>query len=372
MMAIELQWTSTVYSDTGYAGSVHYGPDGYLYITGYSETGGINSDDTIISKYSTSGIQQWTTTTEQVGYDVGREIKTGPDGSSYTVGVFQGNFFGDVASTRDAYLLKYDSTGTFEWSRTVAKGNLEQEGESLCIDNDGYIYVTGTTSENLGEEVNNGGKDIFIEKYSSSGEKQWSKLIGSAGDEGGEAITLDANGDLYITGGTTGELSGETNNGGKDAFLVKLSSSGEQQWVRLLGGSGDEATTAIDTSPEGSIYVTGWSKGDVLDHVNQGDKDVLTAKYSATGELIWTSAIGTSSFERARGINVVSENNIYIAGNFDQDFDGNSGTEYGGAFLTKYASNGEKVSTKVFGIDSYHSGESVTSDNNGALYSTLR
>ena len=57
MSTIALEWTETVFSDTGYAGSIHYGTDGYLYITGYTETSGINSDDTIISKYSTSGVR---------------------------------------------------------------------------------------------------------------------------------------------------------------------------------------------------------------------------------------------------------------------------------------------------------------------------
>ena len=100
MSFIKLQWTSTVFGDKGYAGSLHHGADGYLYITGYLETGGKNSDDTLISKYSISGSQQWIIETGQVGYDIGREIFTSPDGSIYIVGVFEGNFFGDVANNK--------------------------------------------------------------------------------------------------------------------------------------------------------------------------------------------------------------------------------------------------------------------------------
>ena len=217
------------------------------------------------------------TTSEQTGYDVGREIITSADGSVYIAGVFEGTFFGEVASSRDAYLLKYDSSGNFGWSATVAKGNSTQEVESLYVDANGYIYVTGSTSEDLGDQANNGGTDIFVEKYSSSGERQWGKLFGSLGDDEGEAIVGDASGNLYITGGTAGNLSGESNNGGSDAFLLKISSAGELQWAKLIGGSGDEATTAIDVSSEGSIYLAGWSTGDIDGHTNQGDKDVLTA-----------------------------------------------------------------------------------------------
>ena len=58
----------------------------------------------------------------------------------------------------------------------------------------------------------------------------------------------------------------------------------------------------------------------------------------------------------------------YITGNFDEHFDGKLGAGYGGAFITEYAPNGGKISTTIFGTDSYHSGESITSDSNGALY----
>ena len=136
---------------------------------------------------------------------------------------------------------------------------------------------------------------------------------------------------------------------------------------KTTGRSGDEATTAIAISTDGSIYTTGSSNGSLLDHVNQGGKDTLTAKYSTNGTLIWADLIGSSSFERARGITIGSYNYIYIIGNFDQNFDGNTGSGNGDAFITKYSSNGSKISTNIFGTNSYHSGESITADTSGSL-----
>ena len=94
-----------------------------------------------------------------------------------------------------------------------------------------------------------------------------------------------------------GSLSGKSNSGGSDAFLAKISSSGELQWTRLLGGSGDEAMTSIDVSPDGSFIWQVGAQEKLMAH-KSGSLDVLTAKYSQAGELLWTESIGTSSFER--------------------------------------------------------------------------
>ena len=151
------------------------------------ETNGIESDNTIISKYSPSGGKEWTITTDQSGYDVGREISVSADGSVYITGVYDGgsNFFGNTSSQRAAYLLKYDSAGNYVWSRYIAQASAEQEAGSVFADSDGFVYVTGSSSGNLGSLENSGGTDIFIEKYSSSGELVWSKLIGSPSDDRG-------------------------------------------------------------------------------------------------------------------------------------------------------------------------------------------
>ena len=60
-----------------------------------------------------------------------------------------------------------------------------------------------------------------------------------------------------------------------------MSTSGVQQWTKLMGSANDEATTAIDISTDGSIYTTGWSDVDP----NLQTKDVLLVKHSKDGNL---------------------------------------------------------------------------------------
>lgn len=74
-----------------------------------------------------------------------------------------------------------------------------------------------------------GNYDIFITKYNSNGEKQWTKQIGSSSDDRGYSIAVDGSGNSYITGMTTGGLDGNSNLGGEDFFILKLDSDGNLQ-----------------------------------------------------------------------------------------------------------------------------------------------
>ena len=68
-------------------------------------------------------------------------------------------------------------------------------------------------------------------KYNSDGDKQWSKQFstGSTKREEGEGIAVDGSGNVYITGYTSGELSGNTNLGSNDVFILKYDTNGNLQ-----------------------------------------------------------------------------------------------------------------------------------------------
>jgi hypothetical protein len=93
---------------------------------------------------------------------------------------------------------------------------------------------------------------------------------------------VDGSGNIYITGGTNGNLDGNVNAGGTDAFLAKYDSSGGRQWTRLLGTSGGEPANGVAVGG-GDIYVTGLTTGNLDGNTNAGDTDIFLAKYSAAG-----------------------------------------------------------------------------------------
>ena len=71
--------------------------------------------------------------------------------------------------------------------------------------------------------------DIFLVKYNSSGTKQWTKLLGTSKNDFANSVTTDSSDNIYVTGYTNGDLDGNTNSGKDDIFLVKFNSSGTKQ-----------------------------------------------------------------------------------------------------------------------------------------------
>ena len=69
------------------------------------------------------------------------------------------------------------------------------DGTDLALDVTGNVYVTGYTRGNLDGVPNNGADDFFVTKYSDSGTKKWSKLLGTVAGDQGNGISVDAAGD---------------------------------------------------------------------------------------------------------------------------------------------------------------------------------
>ncbi|MBF0240669.1 MAG: SBBP repeat-containing protein [SAR324 cluster bacterium] len=173
---------------------------------------------------------------------------------------------------------------------------------------------------------------------------QWIKQYGTNGDDGGSGIVTDSNGNVYVTGHTEGTL-WESTSGHRDIFVIKLASSdGTSLWVKQFGTNQHDEGNEISVDSNGNVYVTGYT-GDAQDsQSNAGGRDVFLVKYDSVGTKQWTKLLGSTSDDEGMGVTVDSGGNIFATGQTKGGLDGNT---YGGAslwdlFVTKYAPDGTR------------------------------
>jgi hypothetical protein len=195
------------------------------------------------------------------------------------MGELDGNtHFGD----RDIVLIKFNSSGQKQWTKQLGTSSWDS-GTRVTTDSSGNIYFTGLTSGGLDGNTNSGSLDIFLVKFNSSGTKQWTKQLGTSYVDYGRGVTTDSSGNIYVTGDTLGGLDGNTNSGFEDISLIKYNSSGTKQWTKQLGTSSTDYGSGVSTDSSGNIYVTGSTSGELDGNTHFGDRDIFLVKYSSSG-----------------------------------------------------------------------------------------
>ena len=346
------------------------GLDGSIYMSGYTfgNLNGPTGYDAFVTKYGSNGTQAWTRIFGTPSMDVGTALTTDLDGSIYVAGHTGGSLNWQTnRGDDDAFIAKYNPDGTPGWTELLGT-SVSDIASDLTTGLDGAIYVSGGTRGSLDGQTNNGDRDAFIAKYNPDGTKAWTRLLGTASNDSAGDLTTGLDGSIYITGYTYGNLDGQTNNGDSDAFIVKYNPDGTKAWTRLLGTASNDSAGDLTTGLDGSIYITGYTYGNLDGQTNNGGTDAFIAKYNPDGTKVWTRLLGTASDDSASALTIGLDGSIYITGYTYGNLDGqtnNGGTD---AFIAKYNPDGTKAWTRLLGTASHDSASALTIGLDGNLY----
>ena len=314
---------------------------------------------------------------------------------TYTVSLTATNTGGNDTETKNNYISVIPENYS-----TYLGGSGSDCGYSVAVDNDGNIYVTGYTgSSNFPTTTDAyqnslaGGNDVYLTKYNKSGILVYSTYLGGGGDDYGNSIALDKDGNIYITGRTnsgnfpTTTDAYQTSNGGiSDIFLAKFNSNGTLVYSTYLGGSNNEYGYGIAVDGDGNSYITGYSASSnfptttgAYQNSFAGGYDVILSKFNSSGTLVYSTYLGGESYDEGNGIAVDNEGNIYItgysqAGNFPITSNAFQTSRGGGtdAFLSKFNSTGALVYSTYLGGSINDIGTGVAVDGDGNCYLTGR
>jgi type IX secretion system substrate protein len=271
-----LQWTKTIGgSDEDICTSIIQLADGSYILGGWTYSFGAGNKDAYLIKFDDSGNLQWTQVIGGTGVDWVRDVTLTSDGG-FAAGGYTSSF---GAGSYDVYVIKEDSSGIVQWTKTIGGNDLDY-GHSIIQTNDGGYAVCGyTTSFGVGSN------DLYVVKLDGSGNLQWTKTIGTSGGTYIGLSLIQKMDDSYVITGygyTGGTIPG--------IFTYKLDGSGNLQWLKYSGGgSNDYSSTIIQTSDNGyAICGRGQSYG-------MGNFDMYLIRTDSSGNYCGSFAFtGTS------------------------------------------------------------------------------
>ena len=280
-----------------------------------------------------------------------------------------------TGSSASGFVAKYSSAGAHLWSRRLSTGSVLDEGTAVGVDGAGNVIVAGgfygTVNFGGGSLTSAGSEDIVLLKYNSAGTFLWSRAIGGASDELVLGLAVDATtGEFVASGYFAGAVDfggGRfTSFGGNDAFVARYNSSGAHVWSKQWGSIYEDKAFAVAVNRFGDVVVTGmftnnvdFGGGPITNVGGAGSGDIFLVKLSPAGLHTWSRAFGSSIGIDQLGYGVAfdSAGNVLLTGGivaltapYTIDLGGGplTGDGYTNTFIAKYGPDGSHTWSKRY------------------------
>lgn len=369
-------WTRQFGSDKGDgAFSVAVDESGNVYVVGNTDgtlpsQASAGAGGTFVRKYDGAGKELWTRQFGVAGAAGGgaQGVAVDATGSVYVVGDTTGALPGQSsAGAGDAFLRKYDASGTELWTRQFGS-NQDDGGSSMAIDGNGNVYVAGYTKGALPEQTSVGSGDAFLRKYDGSGKVLWTRQFGSNMDDNASSVAVDGSGNVYVAGSTAGALPHQIGAANRDAFVRKYDPSGTELWTNQFGSGEYDGASSVAVDRNGDVYVAGTVGGTLPGQTSSGGRDPFVRKYDASGSALWMRQFGSVTHDSASAVTVDAGGNVYVAGTTYGVLPGQGTAGNIDAFVVKFDGSGKVQKTRQFGTDNMDGAASACLDDRGNIY----
>jgi hypothetical protein len=318
-----------------------------------------NRSDIFVMKVNDAGGIVWKQRLGGSYGDVAYAVDVNSFGEIFVTGVSNSPEYNAQCSpfaTTMPLVIKMSDSGNVLWRRcfggTESNDNtqISDRATSIVASKDGGAVVIGYANSTDGDfaGLSHGSTDIFAVKYDSSGKQIWKRMYGGLTDDPGPSGTyvmepyfplyakacrtndncIAIASSTYSDGLNSGTFA-TTQQNGTEALLFVIDSVGELKWYRTLGGWFIDFAYDVACDRDGSLVISGRVQSDDGDFANMNKStninysDVLVAKYSESGALLWKKLFGGGGHEYGASIAIDDSSNIMVVGctsSTDYDF----------------------------------------------------
>jgi hypothetical protein len=349
--------------------------------------------DAFVACYDSLGALIWikaiggTSLDESYAIDIDSSSNVYVSGGFFSNTLTLGSLSINNPAGRDIFFAKLDENGN-ELLLKKYGGTENDIVNELKIYNDSIIVFCGSfgSTVNFGNSVSlttSGQIDGFFLKTDLNGEAIFAKKIGGTSGDFIRSLTIDKDGNIYITGeySSTANFGGQnlTSSGQYDVFTAKYDKTGNLKWARKGGGTSFDYGYGIGVDNWGNVYVSGYFTSTTFSFgstnlSNGGNWEIYVVKYDSIGTVKWAKKFGTSQYDYSYGLVVDKAGDIIIHGGFGANIsfgsfqlvNTNSSTE--DLYFAKLDTDGNVRWAKSVSSNNYVWANGITTDYNSNIY----
>lgn len=265
-----------------------------------------------------SGDTLWTRRfTINTGRNVGHAVRPTADGGFVIGGVAPSS-----SQSSDFLVMKIDADGNIVWNVWLG-GNSPGVCYALWVNQDGTILAAGSRAS-----------QGYVAKLTAGGDTLWTHEYGGAGNDRLSSISSTATGFILC-----GQMS--VGDGNNNLWLLRITDSGDQVWSRNYGGVLSDDGYSAKSTADGGFVAAGFTAS-----FGSGQDDYYMIRTNAQGDTLWTRIYGTTETDRCYSVQLASDGGYVLAG---YSHGQNNGTTNHDVLFAKFTAQGALLWSKVEG-----------------------